>query len=93
MNESIQLATFHPNYVFDDSSRNYDDVTNYTNRSPFPMIHFLRVDDVSFAIENFDGSTETIWRKNKRILRAIGKENILKKLKAITDGIDESSKI
>jgi len=35
-----QLASFHPLYCFHDTA--YDDASNFTNRSPFPMIHILR---------------------------------------------------
>jgi len=45
----FQLASFHPNYLFGDSPP--DDVKHHTNRSPFPMIHILRVDEVEEAIE------------------------------------------
>nr|WP_241480567.1 DUF1415 domain-containing protein [Legionella norrlandica] len=36
----FQLATFHPDYYFADASP--DEISNYTNRSPYPMIHLLR---------------------------------------------------
>lgn len=34
-----QLATFHPRYRFEGSEE--DDASNYTNRSPFPVLHLL----------------------------------------------------
>ena len=39
-----QLASFHPDYCFDGSQ--YDDAANYTNRSPYPMLHLLREDSI-----------------------------------------------
>ncbi len=36
----FQLASFHPNYCFDGLTD--DDVENYTNRSPYPMLHIIR---------------------------------------------------
>ncbi len=45
----LQLASFHPNYMFEDTEA--DDVENFTNRSPFPMFHLLRTGRVSIAIE------------------------------------------
>jgi hypothetical protein len=36
----FQIASFHPKYLFAGSNDN--DPSNYTNRSPFPMLHFLR---------------------------------------------------
>ena len=37
-----QLATFHPLYTFQDSEAEEIDVTDYTNRSPYPTLHLLR---------------------------------------------------
>ncbi|MGB0431796.1 MAG: DUF1415 domain-containing protein, partial [Bacteroidia bacterium] len=42
-----QLATFHPNYIFEGSSD--DQASNYTNRSPYPMLHLIREADVENA--------------------------------------------
>ncbi len=43
-----QLASFHPDYQFADT--NSDDASNYTNRSPYPMLHLLREESVEKAI-------------------------------------------
>jgi hypothetical protein len=47
----VQIATFHPNYRFEDTAKNAPE--NYTNRSPFPMLHFLREDSVSKAVDTY----------------------------------------
>ncbi|TRX56970.1 DUF1415 domain-containing protein [Thalassomonas sp. M1454] len=44
-----QIATFHPDYYFADVAE--DDVSNYTNRSPFPILHLLREDSLAKAIK------------------------------------------
>lgn len=44
LEKEFQLASFHPSYQFKGSSP--DDVTNYTNKSPFPIIHILRSESV-----------------------------------------------
>jgi hypothetical protein len=44
----LQVATFHPQYRFDGVAE--DDVGNWTNRAPFPVIHLLREEDVERAI-------------------------------------------
>jgi uncharacterized protein len=44
-----QLASFHPQYLFAGSTN--IDPSNYTNRSPYPMLHFLREASVSKAID------------------------------------------
>lgn len=43
-----QIASFHPRYRFDGS--HIDDVGNYTNRSPYPLLHVLREESVAAAI-------------------------------------------
>ena len=44
----IQIASFHPDYRFADSCD--DAIENYTNRSPFPMLHLLRENSVERAV-------------------------------------------
>lgn len=68
-----QLATFHPDYCFADAE--FDDVSNYTNRSPYPMIHILREESLEKAIKNY-GDTEKIPQKNIETLKNIGLEKI-----------------
>ena len=46
-----QVASFHPNYLFAGSSEN--DASNYTNRSPYPMLHLLREESISKALESY----------------------------------------
>ena len=45
-----QVASFHPQYLF--AGAPADDPSNYTNRSPYPMLHFLREESVSKAIDS-----------------------------------------
>ena len=56
-----QLASFHPQYLFSGSKEN--DPENYTNRSPYPMLHILREDSITKALENFD-DPDSIPEKN-----------------------------
>ena len=46
----IQIASFHPLFQFEDTFA--DDITNYTNRSPYPTLHLLREDSVERAVED-----------------------------------------
>jgi len=46
-----QIASFHPKYLFAGSNEN--DPSNYTNRSPYPMLHFLREESLSKAIDSY----------------------------------------
>lgn len=49
LNGIFQVASFHPQYLFAGSEES--DPSNYTNRSPFPMIHILREDSLTTAID------------------------------------------
>ncbi len=65
----LQVASFHPDYQFDGTEP--DDVTNATNRSPYPTLHLLRESSVQRAVATF-GDTDEIYRKNIRTLQALG---------------------
>lgn len=45
----FQIASFHPAYQFADTDTN--DVGNYTNRSPYPILHLIREDSIEEALE------------------------------------------
>lgn len=68
-----QLATFHPDYYFADTEP--DDVSNYTNRSPYPMLHLLREDALDKAIAAY-GDTDQIPNKNIKTMQELGIEKI-----------------
>jgi len=65
----LQVASFHPQYQFADSD--VDDIENYSNRSPYPMLHLLREDSVARAVEAFP-DPDTIVERNKMTLRKLG---------------------
>jgi hypothetical protein len=67
----IQVASFHPRYQFEDTEQ--DDVTNFTNRSPYPILHLLREDSISRAVDAFP-DTERIYEANMQALRKLGLE-------------------
>lgn len=75
----IQVATFHPEYCFD--GVNSDDISHYTNRSPYPMLHFLREAHLTRALENYP-RPEEIPKNNIRRLEEMGKIKFLKLLSA-----------
>ncbi len=66
-----QLASFHPQYLFAGSNEN--DAANYTNRSPYPMLHILREDSITKALENFD-DPDSIPEKNIDFAKTKGLE-------------------
>jgi uncharacterized protein len=65
----IQIASFHPQFQF--AGTKPDDITNYTNRSPYPILHLLREDSVSKAVDSFPGVNE-IPDKNIETLTNLG---------------------
>jgi hypothetical protein len=65
----LQIASFHPAYQF--SGTTTDDVTNYTNRSPFPMLHLLREASVDQAVAAFP-EAEAIYETNMETMRRLG---------------------
>eukprot|EP01041_Mallomonas_annulata_P012861 gene12861-27123_t len=90
LDEYIQLATFHPLYQF--QGTNIDDVENWSNRAPYPVIHLLRVTDVSAAIAKYPRPMDSIWQNNINTLKSLGNDgvqqimnNIYRKAKEITD--------
>ncbi len=64
--ELIQLAHFHPDYVFEGFASS--DPAHGTNRSPVPIIQLLRVESVARAVAAY-GDVEAIWARNAALLR------------------------
>ena len=67
----IQVASFHPDYQFEGTGP--DDIENYTNRSPFPILHLLREESVEEAVASFP-DTDRIYKANIETLRKLGRE-------------------
>lgn len=74
----FQLASFHPGYRFAGSKA--DDAANYTNRSPYPILHLLKEESIEKALEKFP-DPDKIPDKNIAFAREKGLEymkNLLK---------------
>jgi hypothetical protein len=65
----VQIASFHPNYQF--AGVDPADVSNNTNRSPFPMLHLLRETSVSRAVDTHP-DTHGISQTNHQVLTEMG---------------------
>ena len=65
----LQVASFHPQYQF--AGSHSDDIENCTNRSPYPMLHLLREESISRAIEAFPDAA-VIYESNMETLRRLG---------------------
>ena len=73
----IQVASFHPDYQFEGVAP--DDVSNYTNRAPFPILHLLREDSVERAVAAFP-DPDVIVERNIATLDRIGVDGFKKLL-------------
>ena len=65
----IQLANFHPDYVFADSEP--EDPSNFSNRSPYPTLHLLREESIARAVDSYP-DPDSIYEQNIRRLRELG---------------------
>jgi uncharacterized protein len=74
----VQIASFHPEYRF--AGTKPDAVDNFTNRSPFPMLHLLREESVT-KVANDPDFLDGIPERNIAVLRALGRTKLLAMLK------------
>jgi len=66
----LQVASFHPAYQFEGTRK--DDITNFSNRSPYPTLHLLREASIEAAVATHP-DPDAIYRANIETLRRIGK--------------------
>jgi hypothetical protein len=78
----IQIASFHPQYQFAESDP--ESVENFTNRSPYQMLHLLREDSIS-RIDCDPNKLLEIPERNKKTLRGMGPEMIEAIFHAVQD--------
>jgi uncharacterized protein len=65
----LQVASFHPQYQFADADAG--DVSNCTNRSPYPTLHLLRESSVERAVKAFPDA-DSIVENNIQTLEQLG---------------------
>ena len=66
---TLQIASFHPQYQFADSEP--DDITNHSNRSPYPTLHLLRESSIARAVASVPDAAD-IYERNMQTLRGLG---------------------
>jgi uncharacterized protein len=71
----LQIASFHPQYQF--AGTEIDDVTNFTNRSPYPTLHLIREESIDEAVKAFP-EAEAIFETNMQIMEKLGTDGWLK---------------
>lgn len=73
LTEHVQLASFHPQYQFEGVEAN--DLSHFTNRSPYPTIHLLRQDQVTKALAHVS-DPEKIYEDNIKTLNKLGRQHV-----------------
>ncbi len=68
-----QLASFHPDYQFDGTDTN--DVANYTNRSPYPVLHLIREESLERALAEFPDADQ-IPARNIALMKSLGQDRL-----------------
>ena len=67
----LQLASFHPGYQFAGTAP--DDISNFTNRSPYPTLHLIREASIDRAVAAFP-EAEEIYERNIETMGKLGHE-------------------
>lgn len=65
----LQIASFHPKYQF--AGTLPDDITNHSNRAPYPTLHLLRETSIDRAVEAYPEAA-TIYERNMQVLQQLG---------------------
>lgn len=69
----LQVATFHPGYQFADTDP--DDITNATNRSPYPTLQLLREASVDRAADSYP-EADSIYEANMQTMTSLGAQGV-----------------
>ncbi len=67
----IQIASLHPKYEFANSAP--DDISNYTNRAPYPTLHLLREASIDRAVAAYPDAA-AIFDRNIETMHRLGHE-------------------
>ncbi len=65
----LQIAPFHPQFQFDGTEA--DDISNYTNRSPYPTLHLIRESSIDKAVAAIP-NPDAIFERNIALLEEMG---------------------
>lgn len=76
----FQVASFHPDYQFADTKA--DDAENYTNRSPYPVLHLLREESLERVIASTP-DIDQIPKRNIETMNRVGTESLRSMLRRI----------
>jgi len=73
LTEHVQLASFHPQYQFEGVA--VDDLSHFTNRSPYPTIHLLRQAQITKSLAHVV-DTEKVYIDNIKTLNKLGRQQV-----------------
>ena len=73
LTEHVQLASFHPQYQFEGVAA--DDLSHFTNRSPYPIIQLLRQAPMTKALTHV-ADPEKIYTDNIQTLDKLGRRKV-----------------
>ncbi|MDE0956690.1 MAG: DUF1415 domain-containing protein [Pseudomonadales bacterium] len=73
LTEHVQLASFHPQYQFEGVA--FEDLSHFTNRSPYPTIHLLRQAQMTKALAHV-ADPEQIFADNIETLNKLGRQKV-----------------
>jgi len=82
-----QIASFHPDYQFDGTEP--EDAENYTNRSPYPMLHLIREDSLERVIAEYPDVGQ-IPSRNIELMKALGQNKMQALLQACLNNVGKS---
>ena len=85
-----QVASFHPHYQF--GGTDPDDAENYTNRSPYPMLHIIREESLERAIAGYP-DVDQVPERNITLMNGLGKEKLKALLQACFDDAGTKSAV
>ena len=84
-----QVASFHPDYQF--GGTDPDDVENYTNRSPYPLLHIIRESSLELAIADHP-EIDQVPARNMELMKAMGKGKVDALLRSCFDNDDKGGR-
>lgn len=73
LTDHVQLASFHPQYQFEGVAS--DDLSHFTNRSPYPTIHILRQDQMTKVLAHVS-DPGGIYLDNIKTLNELGRPRV-----------------
>jgi hypothetical protein len=81
-----QIASFHPNYQF--GGTDSADVENYTNRSPYPVLHLIREESLARVIADYP-NVDQIPERNIELMNSLGQDKLEKLMQACFNGAEK----